>query len=310
MKESINLFFAVDDNYCPFLSSALESIIQNAGKKDIYNIFVLHNGVSQANQQIITSQAAKHNIKFVDISPKLKELANRLAIRDYYTVTTYCRMFIPNMFPSLDKALYLDSDIVVNGNIAALYHTNLGNNLVGAIPDSAVQNTKEFILYVEKALGIKKEKYFNAGILLMNLKEMRKWNFEEKFINLLSKYTFKVAQDQDYLNVLTHGRVKYITYNWNVMPIPNNNCPSLTKDLIHYNMLWKPWIFENTLYEEDFWKYADRCPMSQQIKRISSAHNEFSRAKSLQGGNALLQLALDEAFDKNNYKNKFLSEVI
>lgn len=310
MKQTINLFFAVDNNYCPFLSSALESIMQNANPKHSYNIYILHNGVSQENQETILSQIKNQRVQFVDVEPKLKELANKLAIRDYYTVTTYCRLFIPNMFPSLDKALYLDSDIIVNGDIANLYQTDLEDNLVGAIPDSAVQNTNEFILYVEKALGIKKDEYFNAGILLMNLREMRKWNFEDKFIDLLGKYTFRVAQDQDYLNVLTNGKVKYIDYNWNVMPIPNNTCPSNKRDLIHYNMLWKPWIFEETLYGDEFWRYAEDCPMYDEIRKISSSSTATSREKSLQGGNALLQLALSEAHDKNNFRNTFLGEVI
>ena len=123
MKRDINLFFAVDNNYCPFLSSALESIIQNANHKFNYNIYILHNGVSLLNQEIIKSQVKNQRVEFVDVEPKLKELAAELAVRDYYTVTTYCRMFIPNMFPSIDKALYLDSDIIVNGDISSLYQT-------------------------------------------------------------------------------------------------------------------------------------------------------------------------------------------
>lgn len=198
MKKEINLFFSIDNNYCPFLSTALVSIMQNANKNFTYNVYILHNGVSPENQAVIKTQLQNANAHFVDISDKLESLASKLVTRDYYTSSTYSRLFIPNMFPHLDKGLYLDSDIVVNGDISALYQVKLGSNLVGAIPDAAVQNTPEFKAYVEKALGINSEQYFNAGILLMNLKEMRKWNFEDKFIKLLGTYSFRVAQDQDY----------------------------------------------------------------------------------------------------------------
>ena len=226
--EKINLFFAVDDNYCAFLSSAIHSMLKNSNTHYEYNMYVLHNGISNEKQEIIKNQIKGNaTVDFVDMNEKLHVLEDRLVTRDYYTMTTYYRLFIPNMFPNLDKALYLDSDIIITGDIAELYNTEMGDNLVGAVPDMAVQNTPVFIDYVENALGVKAEKYFNAGILLMNLKEMRKFDFENKFIELLGKYKFRVAQDQDYLNVLTKDRVKYVDNSWNVQPIPDNICKNI-----------------------------------------------------------------------------------
>jgi len=186
-----------------------------------------------------------------------------------------------------------------------LYNTDLGNNLVGAVPDMAVQNTPVFIDYVENALGVKGSKYFNAGILLMNLKEMRSWDFENKFIELLGKYSFRVAQDQDYLNVLTKGRVKYVDNSWNVQPVPNNVCEIKEVNLVHYNMLWKPWIFDNIDYSDIFWQYAKECSMYDRILQMQKSITDESRANKLKGGEALLAMAGLEAKDPNNYKNKF-----
>ncbi len=308
----INLFFAIDDNYCPFLSSSVYSILKNANKNFIYDIYVLHHGMSNENKEIITNQIKNtasiefvNMLEFVDMKEKLDILADKLVTRDYYTKTTYYRLFIPNMYPNLDKALYLDSDIIVTGDIAELYNTDLENNLVGAIPDMAVQNTPVFIDYVENALGVKSQNYFNAGILLMNLKEMRSWNFEEKFIDLLCKYSFRVAQDQDYLNVLTKDRVKYIDNSWNVQPVPNNICKVDKINLIHYNMLWKPWIFEGIDYSDIFWEYAKQCPMYENILKIKESITDECRNAKLQGGGALLDMCAVEAKDPNNYKNKF-----
>ena len=301
MKE-INLFFAVDDNYCPFLSATLHSILTNSNKNKKYNFYVLINTLKKDNKDILSSQLTPNStLHFVEMKDKLNKLAEKLITRDYYTKSTYYRLFIAEMFPHLDKALYLDCDLVLNEDVANLYKTKLGNNLVAAIPDSAVQNNPIFIDYVENGLGIKAKKYFNAGVLLMNLKEMRKWKFEDKFINLLGKYSFTVAQDQDYLNVLTKGKVKYLDLKWNVMPIENNVFPNKTRHLIHYNMLWKPWVFENTLFEEDFWQYANKCPMRQQIISIKNSITDEDRAHKLEGGQRLLEIASLEAQSSHNY---------
>ncbi len=303
----INLFFAVDDNYCPFLSVALNSIMKNADKSYNYNAYVLHIGLSPNKQEMLINQFKNvANVKFVDMKEKLDILADKLVTRDYYTKSTYYRLFIPEMFKHLDKALYLDVDIVVKGDIAKLYNTELGDNLVGAIPDSAVQNTPVFIDYVENALGVEGNKYFNAGILLMNLKAMREFDFENKFIDLLGKYKFRVAQDQDYLNVLTKDRVKYVDFSWNVMPIPNNICKSEEINLIHYNMLWKPWIFPDTIYSYIFWDFAQQTPMCEDILNMLNSTTDEMRKSKLASGQVLLEMAGIEAKDVNNYKNKFL----
>ena len=310
--EKINLFFAIDDNYCPLLSASVHSILKNANKKYRYDIYVLHIGIGDESQNIMRNQIKEDAsiefvdmLKFIDMKEKLDVLADKLVTRDYYTKTTYYRLFIPNMFPNLEKALYLDVDIIVPGDISELYNTDLGNNLVGAVPDMAVQNTPVFIDYVENALGVKAKNYFNAGILLMNLNEMRKWNFESKFIDLLSTYSFRVAQDQDYLNVLTDGRIKYVDNSWNVQPVPGNICKVDKVNLIHYNMLWKPWVFDNIDYSDVFWAYAKECPMYDRILKMQQSMTDECRESKLKGGAALLEMAGLEAKDPNNYNNKY-----
>ena len=65
--------------------------------------------------------------------------------------------------------------------------------------------------YVEKVVGVASYKtYFNAGMLVMNLDELRKFQFQEKFLYLLENIKFSVIQDQDYLNRICKGRVKLI----------------------------------------------------------------------------------------------------
>ena len=304
----INLFFAVDNNYSTFLSVTLNSIMDNANPNFVYDCYVLDNGVHEIHKDIIEFQLKDNfHIVWVDMQQKLQKFEEKLHTRDYYSKSTYFRLFIPNMFPQLDKALYLDSDIVVLGDISELYNTELNTNLVGGVTDSAVQNTPIFIDYVKEVVGVKDDKdYFNAGVLLMNLKQMREENFEDKFFDLLSKYTFTVAQDQDYLNAICLNRVQKIDVSWNVMPIPNNIVKCEKINLIHFNMLWKPWIFENTIFEEFFWKYAKTSPFYKTILRFKEMYPEEKKQRDLNGGAKLIETCKDEINRPDNFKKIYL----
>lgn len=305
----ISLFFAVDDGYCPFLSVTLDSIMKNCNQNFSYTCYILNSGISEQNKKILEERLTNNfSLEFVDLTEKIQFLSEKLHTRDYYSKTTYYRLFIPEMFPNLDKALYLDSDIIVLGDISELYNLELNNNLVGAVTDSAVQNTPVFIDYVEQVLGVKGNKYFNAGVLLMNLKEMREFKFEDKFIDLLSKYTFSVAQDQDYLNTICYNKVAYADFSWNAMPIPNDKCKPNKLNLIHFNMLWKPWKFENTIYEEFFWEYAKNNPFYDIIIKNKQSYTEEQKQKDIAGGAGLLKLCEIEINKPDNYKKKYLDK--
>lgn len=306
MKKVIPLFFAVDDNYSSFLSITLESILENASKDYKYDIVVLNIGLKEESKELISKYNSEDvNIIYYDVRNKLQNISSNLSIRDYYSKATYYRLFIADLFPQYSKALYLDCDIVVLGDIAKLYNHDLGDNLVGAIPDGAVQITEEFIDYVNKALGIKEEKYFNAGVLLMNLDEFRKTKFEDRFVELLKKYTFEIAQDQDYLNVLTKDKVLFIDESWNVMPLGNYVKPV---NLIHYNLSFKPWKYDNIQYEEYFWKYAKKANVEEKIRKIKDSFSLEDAKKDQEGGKLLKKKAFEEAYSKNNYFNTYIKK--
>ena len=165
-KERINVFFAVDDNYIDFLVITLSSIIDNALDENYtYNFRVLHNGLSQKSKNRLKHFNSKRfKVSYFNVGDRLDALERNFKLRDYYTMTTYYRLLIPDTFFTIDKALYLDCDITVLSDLSKLYKTDIGDNLVGAIADASVQIVPEFITYVNKALKIKKERYFNAGI--------------------------------------------------------------------------------------------------------------------------------------------------
>ena len=224
-KPIIPIFFASDDNYVPFLAVTLQSLEQNADSNYHYDIKILNaDNISVENKFKILAEFEKDgfDIEFVDVTPFIETMSSKLHTRDYYSKSTYYRLLIPNMYPEFDKALYLDCDIAINNSISELFNTDIDDNYVGAIPDQSVlYMSDEFKDYVENRVGVDSFKhYFNAGILVMNLKKLREIDFENKFIQLLTSVKFDVAQDQDYLNAICKGHVKFIDETWNSMPLP------------------------------------------------------------------------------------------
>ena len=257
----------------------------------------MYTNISEENQRKIQKFEQENvSIEFVDLNYYIEKIKDKLYTRDYYSKTTYFRLFIPNLYPQYTKALYLDSDIVVLEDVADLYNTNMENYLVAAAPDDVIQTIKVFQEYAEKVVGVANYRnYFNAGVLLMNLDELRKFNFQEKFLYSLDKIKFSVAQDQDYLNRLCKGRVKMVDPNWNRMPIAREKENQGDIKLIHYNLAYKPWHFEDILYKDYFWNYAKKTEFFDTIQKIKDNYSDEERFEDMEKDKALRMLAQKEA---------------
>ena len=172
MNKEIPVFFAVDNGYIPFLGVALSSLIENTSKENKYAIKVLYTSVTEENKARIKKYERENiSIEFVDLNKQLEEIKGKLYTRNYFSNTTYYRLFIPELYPEYDKAVYIDSDTVCLSDIAELYNTDMGDNLIAAVSDGAVQTIKPFQDYVERVVGVADyNNYFNAGVIVMNLK--------------------------------------------------------------------------------------------------------------------------------------------
>lgn len=297
VNNEIPIFFAVDDGYCPFLAVAIQSLIDNCSEEYTYLIKILHTDIREENKKKIAKYERRNvDIEFVDLNYYIKKVKDKLYTRDYYSKTTYFRLFLPNLYPQYDKALYLDSDIVILDDIARLYNIDMGDNLVAAAPDDVIQTFPVFQTYVEKVVGVADYRnYFNAGILLMNLHQLRRFKFQEKFLYLLDRIKFSVAQDQDYLNRMCKGRVKLFEKEWNRMPIANAGIKPENVKLVHYNLAFKPWHFEDILYKEFFWMYAQETEYFGVIQTIRENYTEEERFRDRQSQERLMKLAKKEA---------------
>ncbi|MBO5926511.1 MAG: glycosyltransferase family 8 protein [Clostridia bacterium] len=311
-KQVIPVVFAVDDNYAPLLSVALNSILSNLHKNCFLKVYVLNTGLSPENEQKIVAVAEEYSfnasIEYVDITERLNGLQDKIHLRDYYTKAIYYRIFIPSLFPEYEKILYVDCDVVLLDDIAKLFNVDLEDNIVGAVHEEAMSSYKCFGEYAEEFLDVPRLDYFNSGLLLINAKEYKKQNVEKRFIDLMLLYKFEVAPDQDYLNVLCKGKVKYLDIGWNKTPIPEKAFNEYDLKLIHYKLNFKPWLYKGVRYEEYFWKYAKNTPFYSELLTKRDNYTESEKERDELAFSNLQKMANDYVLSKNNYKKLKLRE--
>ena len=138
-KPIVPIFYACDDNFVKYTVVSLHSMMVNASKNYHYIVYVLNTNISEKMQQVMLDmQNENFTVQFTDVTDYLKSIRDKLPLRDYYSKTTYYRLFIAEMFPEYHKAIYIDSDTIVEGDISKLYEEQLGDCYVGAAHEQAM----------------------------------------------------------------------------------------------------------------------------------------------------------------------------
>ena len=293
----IPVVFSIDNNYVKQLAAAVFSILKNSDPEACFEFNILHKDVSVENQAVIKS-LCKFNkntvFNFIDINDFLRnfDLEKYMSRRSNYTyisIETYFRFFIPELFPQYKKVLYLDADILVFQDLSELYNENIEGYYAGVVNDAIVENlffTKDFMTfqypdltlaqYIKHKLCKTDERYFNAGVLLLNLEKIRQDKITEKLWQVAEKGSPFEYQDQDVLNIVLEGNVKFLDDKWDVLA--NNRAYYKNKRnrryfkkvynnpaIIHFVGPDKPWCLKKDgkyLYEylADWWKYYGMTP--------------------------------------------------
>jgi lipopolysaccharide biosynthesis glycosyltransferase len=221
------------------------------------------------------------------MSPYAAEFKHISSHIEHISIETYFRIFIPDIMTDYHKVLYLDGDMIVNTDLAKLYATNIDGFLLGAVRDydmAGVYNSNNMSItniidpnrknYIDKVLGLKKPyDYFQAGVILFNLDEMREKLDTSEIMKFAASRRFEYM-DQDVLNYFSQGKVKYldsawnVLYDWNHWRIANviSRAPhkmyweymqSRKKPkIIHYGGSRKPWHYPEEDFGEFFWQIA------------------------------------------------------
>ena len=274
---TIPIFFSVNDAYSPFLATAINSIKANASRDYQYRIHVLTDDISAQNKCKLARFADDDfHIEFWPLSDSLRNLPavqklEKHCFGAFASLTIYFRLFIPALFPQYEKAIYLDADLIVPGDISRLYNEPLGNKLMGAVADYSIQKIAPFMRYIDEYVGVDHHNYVNSGVLLLNCKRLREVNLAGRFLDWVDRYGLEtVAPDQDYLNTLCWHGIHYLDPDWNAMP---SECMRYMDNpqIVHFNLASKPWLNESVPYDDLFWKYAATSGYEAEIRARKTA---------------------------------------
>ena len=290
----ISIMLACNDKYMIYTNVLLQSIKANINQNFYYDIVICHRDITEYNQKEavkIFDNNANVLLRFVDVSRNFDKYKN-VHIDRHLTYETYYRFLVLEIFKDYERILYLDCDMVVNSDISKLFFITMKDNeYIAAVRDydfiaNCLVNSD---FYNEKILKhIKIDSYFNyfqAGMILFNLKNLRNNSFttEGLFETALSRDWY--FHDQDVLNCLFNGHVKYVNDKWNVFTLLENNSAReklILKDLpakyaesykvsatepriVHYAGVPKVWD-DNSIHLADiFWKYARYSPFYESL---------------------------------------------
>ena len=304
-NEIIPIFYACDDAFVKYTVVSLHSLIKNASREYRYAVHILYTEISERMRSVVSKLADDcFEIRFVDVTPYLESISDKLPVRDYYSITTYYRIFIAEMFPDYTKALYIDSDTVVRGDVSRIYFKDIKDAYLGACREQVMVQTEEFGNYAEKVVGVSRYNFFNAGFILINCEQFRLHFVLDKFIDYLHYYNFVVTQDEDYLNLICKDHVYWLDQRWNTEAYGELSYPIEQAEMIHYIMINKPWHYDNCPFGEFFWKYAEETEVCGELKAVLAAYGDSEKARDAESAKKLVELAIAETEREDNFLNR------
>ncbi len=211
-SETIHICIASDNNYAPLVATTIASTCINTQR--FVKFWCLESGISDFNKKIINTLHDKFDnfeIEYITIDHKLiHEFAQKISTSGHITADTYSRLYIPDLFPQLEKMIYLDVDLIVTGDIGQIYDIDLGRYSLAAVAaDYGVDKSKWFAnMEMSNA-----HHYFNAGVLLLNPKELHEENFLTGISEIANKFgKYIILGDQDLLN--KYFNAQYLELPW------------------------------------------------------------------------------------------------
>lgn len=259
MNKKLNIMIAINENYLEICKTMLFSLFKY-NKQNNIDIYLLNKSLNKSKVKDLFDFVGNLGGNLIQINilesvlPELPIVMNRFSIEMYYRIIAY--KLLPN---NLDRILWLDSDIIINGSLDGFYNQNFNDKYLVVCKD--FYDTEEEIKIIKKKMDISdNHKYFNSGVILFNLDRIRS-NIQESYIfNCLDKYKNKLTYpDQDILNHIYQENVKYddeYIFNFqvnNLYTISNDKLKSVV--IIHYSGFRKPWDLRRARpVSKSYWK--------------------------------------------------------
>ena len=258
----INVCLACDDNYAKYAGVVIASALANAAKDDYLNFYILDGGIKNKNKEkLLELKSVKDcNIEFIEIDNSLFIDYMDVKTHSYISLPTFYRLKLPSLLPNVKRVIYFDCDFVINSSLKELFNTRMGSYPIAGVRD------------INKKITKKNPNYVNAGMLVMDIENMRKINAEKIFLDWTKEHfdTIKVG-DQEIINEALKGQIMLVDDAWNVQSSNFTNRSSFTKNpkAIHFVAKKKPWHFASFSYHRPlYFKYLQLTPWKMGEKEL------------------------------------------
>ncbi len=219
MLKTKDIVFICDDNYCMPTAVCIQSIIDNLNTiEDAITIHVCTFNLNTYNVSLLQNLSCglvTVVVNFFD-AKSYKERIESISQKSHVTPTALIKFELANYFSGLDYLLYLDSDMIVKGDLSELLNIDLGKSYIGA--------SYEFYDHINRISyslkrSVSKVFYFNSGLMLLNLKAMRQNNIPEQLWYYKLNKAKTTLMDQESLNAICSSGTLHLPIKWNFNPI-------------------------------------------------------------------------------------------
>ncbi|MGU8049516.1 glycosyltransferase [Streptococcus suis] len=234
----MHIAFSATDSYADYLGTTIYSIIQHHPNQELH-FYVLTKCMSDHSRfklNRLTSQLV--TISFIEID---STSFDHLPLKEGISLETYFRILLPSQLAELDRVLYLDCDILVNGSLKEIWESDLSHHYLAGVNELDMLHSNAE--YRQKIGFTPQDIYVNAGVLLFNLELMRQDKIEEfLFAKAQEIKNYIEYQDQDIINIGLKGQILNLEAKYNMTAYQRKvKHISLEETvIIHFN--WhKPW---------------------------------------------------------------------
>lgn len=242
MDSVIHLIYGSDDNY--WFPTAVSAASASHGCSQPLTIHLFDAGVSDEHYEEYVRLIHKANPSVV-CERNVLDKAMFAGFGEWRgSVVTYSRMFIQDILPDLDWAIYVDGDTLWLGDVAKLWALRDETKLIQASKDPPMPlNAKhpDDDWYKDNGIEMTRDGYVCMGLMMPNLKKMREMRISEKVRDFMAKYPQPKIVDQTVLNYICRGMTAELPTEWGVFSAWHGTA-DLTKDgCVHYvnDLPWK-----------------------------------------------------------------------
>ena len=241
----MNIALCTDDRYANHCAICITSILENNKLEDCH-IYVMTEGLSDENLKKF-HYLEKYYKKPVEVKVIDGKIFEGLQVTGRLPQSMYFRFMLPEIIND-SSVLYLDCDIIVRHSLRDLFIIDLTNYACGVVEDQCGDDVR-----MHNRINMF-SRYFNSGVLLMNLDYWRKYDIAKKLIDYIASSDWLMCPDQDALNVILEGKVLFLDYKYNFQEGFYHTLAWLRADkwklvecaqkdpvIVHYTAGEKPW---------------------------------------------------------------------